>query len=594
MKNKTGFGGINFLNMLDEEPEQTHVANTLPELDIDIPVARASDFMTHVVKASAHATSGDRRMWGELLRMAEDRVNHNKASYWYLSELSNLDNYYARTAGNIASFIKDYVNKATSDVDWKELVKFAEVVRDQHDYETACSKLGCTDNSLKSEKIKLALTDLIRDFSGLSFDADITPHESIREMKAAAISHHDILMVVQARKVRHEEVTANMAKSEDIGMATVVAKLYNIPDSTGWCRFYAEAFKQGERTEQEIYFSLRQALKDNPAIWNEAKVALSEAELVNRIEDHDTDNNVTLTADLMYGEEVLVPAGEMGRVVGKEDELTTVLFGDYGVVASLPADQFEKGAKAVVYAYDYKHLDNDVREVLEHGECPCCTSKGKSGYMTANKVVPNLVTCLECGSSFNNVIGKVASRTQNTPVNVRTINGWTAGKMEALGIKEQKHLGNILILRDNKWVTAWTAYSRSSERDLEALPVEELQALIDNWMSRMPDVTDKPTLSMIRNKIKEVQGIIDRKKAGAEEGSRLGARTIGPRWKNKIKELVKKFKSSGMTGAYAIAEAVINELPSGVFDIWEGAHSEVERLVDDAVREAGEERDWLR
>lgn len=61
------------------------------------------------------------------------------------------------------------------------------------------------------------------------------------------------------------------------------------------------------------------------------------------------------------------------------------------------------------------------------------------------------------------------------------------------------------------------------------------------------------------------------------------ARTIGTKWINKIKKLVDILEARGMSGVYEITEKVKTYLPPEVWDIWESADSEIDRVVNDYV-----------
>jgi len=61
----------------------------------------------------------------------------------------------------------------------------------------------------------------------------------------------------------------------------------------------------------------------------------------------------------------------------------------------------------------------------------------------------------------------------------------------------------------------------------------------------------------------------------------LSARTIGVKFKNLVKKLVLQENARGSGNPYYVLEAVKEKLPQEVFDSWEGAYSEIERLVFD-------------
>jgi hypothetical protein len=68
------------------------------------------------------------------------------------------------------------------------------------------------------------------------------------------------------------------------------------------------------------------------------------------------------------------------------------------------------------------------------------------------------------------------------------------------------------------------------------------------------------------------------------------ARTIGKRNIALVKSLVAKAKKQGIVNATAVANYVIEELPSEVLDTWESAYDEVQRLVWDFVFDANESK----
>ena len=61
-------------------------------------------------------------------------------------------------------------------------------------------------------------------------------------------------------------------------------------------------------------------------------------------------------------------------------------------------------------------------------------------------------------------------------------------------------------------------------------------------------------------------------------------RTIGKKWKNKIRKIVKNIqKSTCLTGYQEIIGAVIKELPEEIFDTWESAYSEIENYIREVI-----------
>jgi len=58
-------------------------------------------------------------------------------------------------------------------------------------------------------------------------------------------------------------------------------------------------------------------------------------------------------------------------------------------------------------------------------------------------------------------------------------------------------------------------------------------------------------------------------------------RTIGGKWKNRVKKVVDEANSKGIFGLNETFEYVKEKLPVTVFEIWEGAYSEIQRIAMD-------------
>jgi len=59
------------------------------------------------------------------------------------------------------------------------------------------------------------------------------------------------------------------------------------------------------------------------------------------------------------------------------------------------------------------------------------------------------------------------------------------------------------------------------------------------------------------------------------------ARTIGPQYRGKIKELVRMAHKAGLEGNSEVTDYVVDNLPSEAWETWEGADSEIRRLAND-------------
>ncbi len=62
-------------------------------------------------------------------------------------------------------------------------------------------------------------------------------------------------------------------------------------------------------------------------------------------------------------------------------------------------------------------------------------------------------------------------------------------------------------------------------------------------------------------------------------------RSIGKSNINKIRKHIILANAIGLSGIYEITEFVKSRLPQTVFDTWEGAYSEIERICHDIIIE---------
>ena len=62
-------------------------------------------------------------------------------------------------------------------------------------------------------------------------------------------------------------------------------------------------------------------------------------------------------------------------------------------------------------------------------------------------------------------------------------------------------------------------------------------------------------------------------------------RSIGKRNINFIKNLVRKEKSDPNWSRADIEENVMSAIPDEMFDLWEGAYTEIQRIIIDAIME---------
>ena len=64
------------------------------------------------------------------------------------------------------------------------------------------------------------------------------------------------------------------------------------------------------------------------------------------------------------------------------------------------------------------------------------------------------------------------------------------------------------------------------------------------------------------------------------------ARTIGVKYKNLIKRLVIAENDKGIVNLTSSFQSIIDQLPDAIWETWESAGSEIERLVSDGITEA--------
>ena len=64
------------------------------------------------------------------------------------------------------------------------------------------------------------------------------------------------------------------------------------------------------------------------------------------------------------------------------------------------------------------------------------------------------------------------------------------------------------------------------------------------------------------------------------------ARTIGVKNKNLIKRLVLAEQKNGIVNRASSVQAVLDQLPVEMWDTWESAHDEINRIVDDGITNA--------
>jgi len=69
------------------------------------------------------------------------------------------------------------------------------------------------------------------------------------------------------------------------------------------------------------------------------------------------------------------------------------------------------------------------------------------------------------------------------------------------------------------------------------------------------------------------------------------ARTIGNKNIGLVKKIVRENKYKGIKGINELIDIVMATIPSSVLDIWEGAYTEIERIVcDEAMIPTPEEK----
>lgn len=249
MKRNSTIPSIEFVNRLGEEVVATPTVDSLDvNQSIDIPVSTATDFLEAVKTA---ASVKNETGWNQLLRMASDRVEVGRDNYWYLGELSRVAEHYGKifASSGIVTFIQKYLDKVTSDVDWKELARFASVIEDEHTYRQACKKIGAMGSDIRSKKIRMALADMVKMENGIIVGDDINSLdrvESIESLKAkASESFNELLgkeIVAEGRRVASSNMEAIRKDKVDL----LCRRVANIPDKTGWVKFYTSMFKAGE------------------------------------------------------------------------------------------------------------------------------------------------------------------------------------------------------------------------------------------------------------------------------------------------------------------------------------------------------------
>jgi len=168
----------------------------------------------------------------------------------------------------------------------------------------------------------------------------------------------------------------------------VYNKLTKLPDENGLIFFISAMWELGQKTDKELKEGLK-AYIENPKIKEIALKALEELEIIERIEDHTPNKYPVLVQDLKYGEDTLVPEGTEGRSIASGDGMLTVVIGDYGVIATLPEEQFKNAPKVPkeIFAYDYARLTEETRQRLRVGQCPICLIDGYgSGFLVGHGV----------------------------------------------------------------------------------------------------------------------------------------------------------------------------------------------------------------
>ena len=428
-------------------------ATVIPTVELDVPIASAKDFLAVVGRVAN--LEGAPMVWKEVQKMAEDRVDTAPNSFWYLGELSKLAEFYQRNAAGsgIVKVIMDYINKCTSSVDWKELIKFSSRVTDEDSFRTACSHLGCLDNSIKSVMIRQALADIVKDQNGVIVGEDLgfDPSVGVEEAKVAAVERADLLMSRQVYAERRVLRMEAVKMEEEAHRESVYNKLALIPDQNGLLMYHAKEWANGRETDDELRENLKAHIQD-AHVRDIALKATEELDIIEKIEDTNNKRYTYLAKDFHFGDQVLIPEGTECRIVKEEDEVFEVVFGNYGLGAVLPKVMFkedkgeakeEKEAK-VIYAHDYELLTKGSQELLSAGKCPVCV---EAGY----------------GEGF----------------------------LVGYGAYERKVVG----------------------RDLNKLSVPELEDLIDNWMEAASHMAPKsPQLSFVTKRLHEAEAILQDKR----------------------------------------------------------------------------------
>ena len=358
---------IEFLKRLGRRIVEETDTEALPTISIDVPLGTASDFYKAVL-----SKGGTSKEWKELIAMAKDRCEHNRNSYWYLDELNNMVEYFGRTAtASVVKVVQDYIDEAVSSVDWKELARFASIIKSQKEYVAICKKLGIEGRDKKSVVMRKALADLVRD-NGVAIDEGDPVTPDMDRIKAETVRYYSVVDRT-AFKTRRETRRDGIAIEEIARGRRIAKELFKIPDSTGWCRRLAEKYIDGEIEEDALKERLKACVGEET--YREAEEAIG-PDIIQRIEDYNTKDYRVLREDLDYGEDILVSAGTTGRVLEESQDMVTVLFNEYGVVATLPTDMFEPRTEAVAYlAHTYEGMDKESRAMVARGECPLCSTQ---------------------------------------------------------------------------------------------------------------------------------------------------------------------------------------------------------------------------
>jgi len=235
-------------------------------VDVDIPVSTASAFLTAVKKEAANKKTRDAG-WRELQRLAQDHLEGGD-KYWYLSDLSRVAEHYHQVfaASGIVQFVQKYIDQATSDVDWKELARFASIIEDEHTYRQACQKLGAMGGSIRDKKIRMALADLVKYHQGKIVGEELNQVDSssIEDLKSRARDSFqgmiEATVKAQVRKAMTlDEDLVKKAREEEL-----VSQVAQIPDATGWAKYYAGLCSKGVMTTSDMLKMVGKALEVTP------------------------------------------------------------------------------------------------------------------------------------------------------------------------------------------------------------------------------------------------------------------------------------------------------------------------------------------